>query len=73
MGEIFAVAEKAVIAIMCAVGAAFALWGLYEVATGFSQHNAAKQENGIPKAAGGIAIIAITLKMVPIIFGYLNF
>ncbi|GFI68469.1 hypothetical protein IMSAG249_00286 [Lachnospiraceae bacterium] len=71
--EILQSAERAITAIMCAVGGAFAFWGAYEVATGFSQHNAAKQEAGIPKVVGGVGVIVITLKLMPMIFNYLNF
>lgn len=66
-------AQSSITAIMCAVGGAFAFWGGYEVATGFSQHNAAKQEAGIPKVVGGVAVILLTVKLIPMIFGYLQF
>lgn len=66
-------AQSILTGILSAVGAGFALWGGFDVATGFSQHNAAKQEAGIPKLIGGVAVIAMALKLIPLIFGYLNF
>lgn len=71
--EIVSTAQSSITAIMCAVGGAFVFWGGYEVLTGFSQHNAAKQEAGIPKVLGGAGVIVITLKLMPMIFSYLNF
>lgn len=71
--NITSVAEKGVTGLICAVGAAFAMWGLYEVGTGFSQHNAARQEAGIPKAVGGIGVILLAIKMVPEIFKFIDF
>lgn len=70
MDAIIEVAQSSIIGLLSAVGAGFALWGGYGVATGFSQHNAAKQEDGIPKAIGGIAVIVLANKMVPLIFNY---
>ncbi len=71
--DFLATAQQAITAIMCAVGAAFGFWGAYEVATGFSQHNAAKQEAGIPKIVGGAGVVLLAVKMIPMIFSYLNF
>lgn len=70
--EISNAAQSVITALLSAVGAGFALWGGVDVATGFSQHNAAKQEAGIPKLIGGIAVVAMTVKIIPIIFSYLK-
>lgn len=71
--EITSSAENILKGILSAVGAGFALWGGFDVATGFSQHNAAKQEAGIPKLIGGVAVIAMASILVPKIFAFLNF
>lgn len=71
--EIIAIVQATITAIMSAVGAAIAFWGGYDVFGGFSQHNAARQEAGIPRIVGGVGIILLSVKMIPAIFGYLNF
>lgn len=71
--EIIETAKSILTGLLSAVGAGFALWGGFDVATGFSQHNAAKQEAGIPKLIGGVAVIAMAVKLIPLIFGYINF
>lgn len=73
MGEIVAATQTILTGLLSAVGAGFALWGGFDVATGFSQHNAAKQEAGIPKVIGGVAVIAMAVKLIPLIMGYINF
>lgn len=73
MDAIITAAQNILIALLSAVGAGFALWGGVDVATGFSNHNAAKQEAGIPKLIGGVAVIAMAIKLVPLIFGFLKF
>lgn len=73
MDAIIEAAQSILTGLLSAVGAGFALWGGYDVATGFSQHNAAKQEAGIPKVIGGVAVIAMAVKLIPLIFGYLKF
>lgn len=73
MDAIMTAGQQILTGILSAVGAGFALWGGFDVATGFSQHNAAKQEAGIPKLIGGIAVIAMAIKLVPLIFSFLNF
>ncbi len=73
MNAITDVAQQVLIGLLSAVGAGFALWGAIDVATGFSQHNAAKQEAGIPKVIGGVAVIAIANLLIPKIFEFLTF
>ena len=73
IGEIIAAAQSVIKGLLSAVGAVFALWGGIDVGTGFSQHNAAKQEAGIPKIVGGVAVIAMVELLVPKIFEFLKF
>jgi hypothetical protein len=73
MDAIISSAKEILTGLLSAVGAGFALWGAFDVATGFSQHNAAKQEAGIPKVIGGVAVIAIANALIPKIFEFLKF